>query len=475
MMRESMSEASEAAVLHMGTFEAELHWREHNLATLPSLPDKESERIVTAMDELLFAFCKQGDLLLTRYAMDSAQRDYTSALGFDFSTAQSDLEQFVSADFATVTQPQRTGGQLLQQSRTAEQHPMSVFRLLYEHGQTVANQLPLTGAILSPFAWVPYISESSQRFGIQARQPQLEVVRKVNTKHYSALMKERLELANPGVLVSSSEELEQVGLHLLQEGSFMIKDNYGVSGKGNLHIESPSMLQRIVNSIRKQEQKGRNVQFVLERYSNKERDFSCQFHITEQGDIDILSVQWLANSQFAYRESLSPDIQFMDRLESSAYFDTMMDIGRLLYQDGYFGHVCIDSMTLVDGTIEPMVEINARKSMSLIKNSMDRYLRQYGLVGNMTNYTVSHDGSLTHEELLIELEHRGLLFLPERGGGILPMTSAAWTVNHRHAAAGSKHKGRLYLSAVASDEAGKRELLDQLEQLLEQRDIRVLN
>ncbi len=475
MMRESMSGAGEPAVLHMGTFEAELHWREHNLATLPALPDKEAERIVTAMDELLFAFCKPGDLLLTRYAMEPCQRDYTAALGFDFTTARTDLEQPVRANLTSSTQPLHGGGQLLQQSRTTEQQPMSVFRLLYEHGQSIADQLPIAGTILSPFAWVPYISESSQRFGIQARQPLLETVRTVNTKHYSAQMKERLGLANPGVLIRSAAELELLGTNFLQDGSFMIKDNYGVSGKGNLHIDSPALLQRIVNSIRKQEQKGRNVQFVLERYSHKERDFSCQFHITEQGDIDILSVQWLANSQFAYRESLSPDIQFMDRLESSAYFDTMMEIGRQLYQDGYFGHVCIDSMTLIDGSIEPMVEINARKSMSLIKNSIDRYLRQYGLVGNMTNYTVSHDGTFTYEQLLIELEHRGLLFLPERGGGILPLTSAAWSVNHRDAPTGSKHKGRLYLSAVAADEEGKRSLLDQLEHVLEQQGVSILN
>ncbi|WP_322923026.1 hypothetical protein [Paenibacillus campi] len=473
MMRESIREAAGQAVLHMGTFEAELHWREPNLATLPSLPDQEAERIVTAMDELLFAFCQPGDLLLTRYAMEACQRDYTAALGFDFATARSDLEPLLHADTATVSQSLHSGGQLLQQNKTEQ--PISVFRLLYEQGQAVAAQLPLAGAQLSPFAWVPYINETSQRYSIVARQPQLETVRTVNTKHYSALMKERLELANPGLLVRSAAELELVGGTLLQDGSFMIKDNYGVSGKGNLHINSPALLQRIVNSVRKQEQKGRHVQFVLERYLHKERDFSCQFYITEQGDIDILSVQWLANSQFAYRESLSPDAQFMERLERSAYFDTMIDIGRLLYRDGYFGHVCIDSMTLQDGTIEPMVEINARKSMSLIKHSIDRYLRQYGLVGNMTNYTVSHDGSFMYEQLLIELEHQGLLFMPERGSGILPLTSAAWSVNHRDAPMGSKRKGRLYLSAVAADEQQKRELLDRLETLLDNRDVKVLN
>ncbi|WP_411345785.1 hypothetical protein ACE3MZ_07260 [Paenibacillus sp. WLX1005] len=469
-MREWMPDADRSPILHMGTFEAELHWRENNLAILPALPDKEAEKIVTAMDELLFCFCKPGDLLLTRYASSPAQLDYTSALGFDYVANTANLEQSVGSPLAAVT-----AGQLPPRARPADQHPVSVFRLLYEQGQPIENELPLSGAVISPFAWVPYIGEISRKFGIYSNHPSLEIVRRVNTKRYSAWMKQHLDLKHPGFFVESAAELEVIGSELLRDGTFLIKDNYGVSGKGNLHIETPSMLTRILSSIRKQEEKGRNVQFVLERFQHKERDFSCQFHITEQGDMDILSVQWLANSQFAYRESLSPDIQFMDRLEQAAYFDIMMDIGRQLYRDGYFGHVCIDSMTLEDGSIEPLVEINARKSMSLIKNSIDRYLRKYNLFGNMTNYTVSHDGSFDHEQLLLELEREGLLFLPHRETGIMPLTSAALSVNHADIPTGKKRKGRLYLSAVAADEPGKHELLSRLEHLLERSGLHILN
>ncbi|WP_046215534.1 hypothetical protein [Paenibacillus wulumuqiensis] len=475
-MPEQRSAASGSPVLHMGTFEAELHWREHNLAILPALPDREAEKIVTAMDELLFSFCKPGDLLLTRYAMDSAQRDYTRRLGFDFQSNTTNLQPdetvlrtpiAAAAGAAQTIRPQ--------QSARETSHPVSVFQLLYEHGSELADQLPLASASLSPFAWVPYIREASRRFGIDSQHPPLEIVRKVNTKRYSAEVKQRLGLANPGIYVTSTDQLEAVGRELLEQGTFMIKDNYGVSGKGNIHIESPAMLARIAGSIRKQEGKGRNVEFVLERYLAKERDFSCQFHITEQGDIEILSVQWLANSQFAYRESLSPDADFMDLLERHQYFETMEQISRELYQDGYYGHVCIDSMLLQDGSLEPMVEINARKSMSLIKNSVDQYLRQHGLQGNMTNYTVSHDSSLSHEQLLDELQRSHLLFYPEKGQGILPLTSAALSVNQPPEPDGKKHKGRLYLSVVTAQQDTKQQLLYDLEQLLTENGLQILN
>ncbi|WP_046225410.1 hypothetical protein [Paenibacillus dauci] len=475
-MQELQSGASRSPVLHMGTFEAELHWREHNLAILPALPDREAEKIVTAMDELLFSFCQPGDLLLTRYAIDPAQRDYTRQLGFDFMSNTVHLQP----DEAAVRAPIATAagyGQAASPQRTAKEitHPISVFQLLYDHGSMLADQLPLSGTQLSPFAWVPYIKEASQRFGIHSQHPPLEIVRRVNTKRYSAEIKQRIGLENPGIYVTGTDQLETVGRKLLEHGTFMIKDNYGVSGKGNIHIESPNMLARIAGSIRKQEDKGRNVEFVLERYLDKTRDFSCQFYITEQGDIEIISVQWLANSQFAYRESLSPDADFMDLLERHHYFETMEQISRELYQDGYYGHVCIDSMVLQDGTLEPMVEINARQSMSLIKNNIDQYLRQQGLQGNMTNYTVSHDGSLSHEQLLGELQRTNLLFLPETGQGIFPLTSAALSVNHPSQPDGKKHKGRLYLSVVTDQEETKKYLLRRLEQLLTANNFQILN
>ncbi|MFD1906532.1 hypothetical protein ACFSQ7_25010 [Paenibacillus rhizoplanae] len=48
-------------------------------------------------------------------------------------------------------------------------------------------------------------------------------------------------------------------------------------------------------------------------------------------------------------------------LERAGYFDVMIQVANDLFKDGYFGPVCIDSMVLKDGTLVPIVEINARK------------------------------------------------------------------------------------------------------------------
>lgn len=467
-------------LLHMGAFEAELYWREDDLATLPALPDKEAEKIVTAMDELLFTFCHSQDLLFTRYAMETAQRHYLYQLGFRVQGNVQDLEPVTAKvkDHIHAGQDQTMlGTHRLSTGKQAgmSARPVSVFQWMQEQDDQFIEQFPIATMTLSPFAWIPHIEEMNQRFGIGYHAPSIDVVKKVNTKEYSAQMKQKLNLSGVGIMVESSEELLEKGTQWLNDSSFLIKDNYGVSGKGNMLIDSPELLVRIVYGLHKQEEKGKKVQFLLEKYLQKERDFSCQFYIDPQGAVEVLSVQWLANSQFAYRESLSPDPAFMMRLEQEGYFALMEQIGKQLYQDGYFGHVCIDSMVLQDGSLEPMVEINARKSMSLIKHQMDQYLRTYGLVGNMTNYNLSHTGEVSHEQLLHLLDQANLLYLPNRQQGIIPLTSSALHINHRFRNDNKKHKGRIYLSVVANNEQTKQQLLAHLEQLLEANQFTILN
>jgi len=62
-----------------------------DLAKLPSLPDRNSSRIVEAMDEMLFAFCDSGDSVLTARRMNDAHADYLRGIGFQFNHNHFDL------------------------------------------------------------------------------------------------------------------------------------------------------------------------------------------------------------------------------------------------------------------------------------------------------------------------------------------------------------------------------------------------
>ncbi|MEC0182620.1 hypothetical protein P4H61_14145 [Paenibacillus peoriae] len=421
--------------LYMGTFEAEAYWRDAQLASLPALPDRASSAIVAAMDELLFSFCQPGDALLTRYAISPVHRQYIAELGFHPAVNERDLTDGM----------EQAGGNV---------SAASVFELLGSRKANPGEGFPqLEGCVLSPFAGLPHVEEAARAWGITLHQPPLETIRKVNAKTYSSDLKRSLGLRNPGHIVTSFADVAEAGRKLLRDGSFLIKDDFGVSGKGNLHITSTQMLDRIVSYLRGQERKGKQVLFLLEPFLEKEQDFSCQFSIGDDGRVDILSVQWLSNTQFAYRESLSPDEAFMERLEREGYFSLMQDVGRQLYQDGYYGDVCIDSMTLRGGKLEPIIEINARKSMSLIKHQLDNFLAAKNMRGTLTNYSLSHDGSLTYEELLEGLKCEGLLFTGEREEGIMPLGANTLYVNTGGRDGENRIEGHTSISSTTSSNA----------------------
>jgi hypothetical protein len=454
--------------LYMGTFEAEAYWKDPDTATLPALPDRSGAAIVAAMDELLFCFCGQEDVLLTRYAMSPVHRQYISGFGFRPAVNEHDLSRDETAVPGT---------------------PVSVFELLCRHRKDGLPGLPeLHDCLLAPFAYLPYTEEAAKAWGIRLHQPSLEMVRKVNAKTYSSMLKRSLGLANPGQIVMSAAELEQEGRKLLMEGTFLVKDDFGVSGKGNLHITSLQMLERIVAYLEQQELKGKKVCFILEPFLEKERDFSCQFVVSEVGEVDILSVQLLANSSFSYRESLLPDPGFMEMLEEKGYFSLMKLVGRQLWADGYFGDVCVDSMTLMDGSLEEIVEINARRSMSLIKHRIDLLLAERSLHGSMTNYTLSHQGTLPYEALLDKLEQAELLFTDNREEGVMPLSANTLYVNtggrdasnpdndvNGDASTGRKGKGRLYLAMIAENQDKKAQLTQRLERFFADNRFAVLN
>ncbi|ASA22416.1 hypothetical protein [Paenibacillus donghaensis] len=431
--------------VHCGSFESERYWREKDLAALPSIPDLSGMSIVQAMDEMLFVFCGSGDVLLTRYGMNRAQVDYLHSLGYAFTT-----------NFDPMTLKEEG----------AAQESLNVFELLdrLDPEGPSARLIP-GGASLSPFAVLPGTHDALRRYRLLPELPDEQTVRKVNTKSYSIAMRDRLSLPNVGLVVDSVHELLHTGLLLLEKGPFLIKDEYGVSGKGNQLVDSERTLRRIAGYLESGRNKEKRIRFVLELLLDREMDFSCQFHIEQAGAISILSVQQLVNNGFSFGESQSPDKALLDRLERENYCEIMHSIGRNLYEDGYYGDVCVDSMLLRDGSIAPLVEINARKSMSLIKHSVDRYLNREDIHTVLIQVPLVSMGEARYEVLLRHLEQADILFGAGNGEGVIPLTSGTLYPPGKERPSGSK--GKLYAALAYRDAAHKQELSVKLDEVLQ--------
>jgi len=429
--------------IHCGTFESESHWRDPQLARLPALPDTGGLIMTQAMDELLFVFCEPEDRLITAKPMNEAHLEYLHRVGFRFSCNRFSLP---------------AGG-------AADGRPHNVFDLMRQPCVELSSYLQ-GGGRLEPFAVLPGTAEMARCFELQGRFPALEVIRAVNTKTYSLEMRQRLGIPDVGCVVTGLPGLVDEGRRLLQQGPFLVKDDYGVSGKGNQLVQSMGQLVMLIRHLARQLDQGLGMRFVLEPYLAKESDFSCQFKVEESGATHLLCVQRLLNNGLAFGTSCTPSAGFLDKLEGSGYFESIMRVGAELHRDGYYGDVCIDSMMLTDGTIYPLVEINARKSMSLIKHRVDYHLEKSGLRGCLTSVAAVRECAGSFSDFLQGLQDQNILFDGRRDFGVLPLTSGPLF--------DSAQRGRLYFAAVCEGDDRRASLMSTLSCAMAKAGLRVL-
>ena len=439
--------------LHLGSFDSERFWRAPTLSQLPSVVDAQADAIVAVMDELMFAACHaEGGLLVTRRPMDKTHVDYLRETGFRFSRNEKPVEtdETISGNDAICG--------LLQAAANR-----AYFSELFSG---------LGG--LSPYSVLPTTQPFCQHYGIAQKIPSIEAVRKANSKLFSHAL-EIEELGEwHGETIDSAAELEKVGKHLLKNTTILIKDDFGVSGKGNLLVDSPQLLERISRHIGKQEKNGKQTRFLLEPLLDKALDFSCQLEIGPTGEVTIISVQKMVNAGFAFSAIQTAEPMFMEGLDKAGYLDKMQTVAAGLYREGYFGPVCIDSMLLKDGSIRSLVEINARQSMGFINHHIDRFLEPFSIQGSLLFFSLGLTKPVEFDEVLHTMREEVILFQPDRPEGILPLSAHTLSVNRKtQTNSDTPYKGRFYASLVATDPLARLGLKEKMEQVFAKLGIRV--
>jgi hypothetical protein len=379
-----------ARTIHFGTPGAEAFWEDPGLARLPSLPAPLPDDAVAGMDELLLALCEPGDALVTLRPFDPDHAAYLCDLGF-----AADLHACGLGAVPPVCQALATGGEL------------SWFR-------DVAR-----GAALSPWAVTPHTAALRERLETAAPLPDVEVVRRVNSKVWSTRLRDRLGLPNPGIVVERAEELGEAAARL--GGPVLVKEALGVSGSGLVAVASPERLERLITALRAQEARGRRVLLVVEPLFERAFDFSAQLTVDRAGRVTLDSIQAMHNRGFAYGASAPPEPALLAVLERAGYEAIVREAARALYAEGYFGPVCVDSLVTREGEVVPIVEINARQSMGRINSRLDARFEAWGRRSWLTGERVTAASPTGGAPLLAALAARGLLWRPAAPGGVVPL------------------------------------------------------
>lgn len=438
----------------LGTFDAEAYWRPDHLAKLPAVRASRGRAVAGCMDELLFPLCGDDGVLITRQPMNRAHGAYLREIGFRFRTAAA-------------------GGSGAAGSREDDIFQSIASQPDQEQWLRCLQELPW-----AVYAAIPSAAALARRYGAADRVPAADIAARVNSKAYSHRLAVRLGWNPPGHLAEDADEAMRIGTKLLrQAGKLVLKDPYGVSGSGNLAVDSAPLLERLIGYIRDQQRAGKRVQLLLEPWLEKEIDFSCHLQIAADGDVSLLGVQQMVNRGHNYGGSHAAEPELAERLNASGYFAAMEQLAGCLYEEGYFGPVCVDSMLLADGRVHPVVEINARHSMGLLNYSLgthwercghrsflsclqlglpDAWKASAGTGGDMKQSEREDrawcDQTERFAELLARLDRSGLLFTPERREGVVPLSA-----NTLFAPDGGRSSGRWYVSlAAGSREASER-------------------
>jgi hypothetical protein len=393
--------------VHFGSFDAERKWRSPEMASLPQVRDEGAQRMIAAMEELTWGFAEAGDVVLP--PLDGALADLAAGLG------------------ARVCRDLRPGTP-------------------------------------SPYAVVPETHELVAKLGLADGLPSVTVARRVNSKTFSNDLVLSLGLEGAAQVATSTGALGELVQGLLPDGPAVVKDPYGVSGLGSLVIQDGETLDRIVGHLRRQEEAGRQVTFLVQPLLARSADFSCHFEVAADG-FQAIGVQQMDNQGMSFRSVRQPRPALLDALERGEPWRHMASVAVALRREGYTGPVCVDGMVLEDGSIVPLLEINARKSMGLLHLRLRRRLDLHE-DSELAVWSLIVRARPSTDRLLAVLRSNQVLF--DGRCGLLPLASGTLHANLEDLDGFGMARARLYGLLVWNRGCSRERLLAGASAALEQ-------
>lgn len=432
--------AAERGAVLLGNFEVEDEWAAGEPG-LPRVTMAGSKAIVNRMDEFTLLLAGPDDHVVLKSTPDPDYLGYLTELGLRLPTV---LVPARSEPARTVT-----GDALADEGLLARLRELAgVGGRLWPHGVSDAEEL------------------LAERTGLPLAAPAASVCKRVNSKVYSRALADELGLRQPaGAPCRDLDELAracEAACRWLDRGQpVVLKDAFGVSGKGILVVRDRRALDQVRRMVeRRAARSGRpEVGLVLEQWVPKELDLNYQFTVGRDGEVRFDFVKEALTDAGVHKGHRMPA-----RIATGRHAELVEVAGRLgarLFADGYFGVVGVDAMLDPDGALYPVVEINARNNMSTYQERLRERFFPADRVAVATHYPVRLHAPLGFDRLRRVLD--GVLFDPTAGTGLLVNNFA--TVN---AAAGTGHdtfEGRLYGIVVADGD----DLADDLDRAVRER------
>jgi hypothetical protein len=414
-----------AALVFVCNFEVESSWA-GNYVGLPAAPAP-ANALVQRMEELGVLLAGPGDHLVLKQPLDDEYREYLENLDIGL---------------PSVLVPEHTAA-----ARSTSEDLLDSPRAL---GQL--TWLGRGGARLVPMGTSAHEEKLAEAAQIRLAVPGTATFEKVNSKIYSRRITAELGLpCVPGWCCETVGQFRDVlsGAEL----PVVVKDAYGVSGKGLMVLDSAQKAARLLRMIERRASCSGDdrLAVVVERWLPRRLDLNYQIAIDRGGEVRLDFVKQALTDRGVHQGHLMPvDLG----AEGHALVRTAAArIGGRLYRDGFTGVAGIDAIvTADDGRLYPVLEINARFNMSTYQGGVSErfHLRNHWALAQQ--YPVRVPRRVGFGEMRRAL---GALLRPAADGWTL--VTCFGTINANVDAAAGRgdppYSGRLYVMHIAPDQA----------------------
>ena len=409
-------------------FEVERQWAAGHVG-LPGVALASAPAVVQSMEQLGALLAGPDDYLVLKRPLDEGYLRYVEGLGFAP---------------PTVLVPERTAD-----GRSTTEDALDSPRLL-----AALAELGRGGARLLPMGASSAEQKLSEACSLPLAGADAATAERVNGKIYGRRLTAKLGLREiPGHCCETVAQFEAALAGLAPDRPLVVKDAYGVSGRGLVVLDSPAKaagLRRMV--ARRAAKTGEDrLEVVVEQWIERRADLNYQLTVAGDGAVAFDFVKAARTEGGVHKGHVMPPDLRPDQLEEIEH--AARSVGAALYRDGFVGVAGVDAIVSTGGTLYPVLEINARLNMSTYQGSVVERAQRPGHAGLARHYTLRLAGSVPFDRI------RAALDRVERAEPTDVIATCFGTLNAGApgagaAGAGAPFDGRLYVMLFAPDRAG---------------------
>ncbi|MFD2673319.1 ATP-binding protein [Marinicrinis sediminis] len=433
---EARDRRTEDQVAWLANFEVEQQWKEPHHLALPGLSSQVPYH--HALSEMALLLAEPQDLVFLHQEPDVDFLAYLSSFGWRPPT-------MIAIHSGTESPNHRAEGfhhlltdQLIQQWQASSSRASMQQRFQdWAHSGSRPGSLMVHGTSQLE-------EQLSRMLNLNMLSSSSDVVRAVNSKIFSRDRCLKHGIAQTeGRSVHHLSELEEAFRHLkpaLVHHPLVLKDAYGVSGKGLFLIEDEPRFRQLQSKLMKQAERigSDRMEMVLEVWVNKLKDLNVQFMVYPDGQTSppIIQEALVVNGAHAGHVSaphLSPLMH--QQLEAAVRL-----LGVELADEGYVGPVGLDALMTIDNQLYPCIELNARFNMSTYHNRVRQKWMPADTICMTTACSFRRHKPVSFKQMKQLLGP--LLLTPSSASGLLIVSFAS--VNSIYSRDEKQTRGKLY-------------------------------